>query len=87
MADQVIRYAVERAFEVMGEAVNRLYRIDPEAAKSISDSRRIVNFRNALAHGYDTIDYETEWRIITEAPPITRDEVERLLSGADPDAQ
>jgi uncharacterized protein with HEPN domain len=87
MADQVTRYAVERGFEIMGEAVNRLYRTAPEIAERISDSRRIVNFRNALAHGYDTIDYATVWRIITESLPTARSEVERLLQAADMEAR
>lgn len=58
LENRLLRQAIERNFEITGEALNRLRRTDPEAAGRIGNTPRIVAFRNILAHGYDTIDRE-----------------------------
>jgi uncharacterized protein with HEPN domain len=83
LADRRTRQAVERNFEIMGEAVNRLRRHAPEIAERISASNQIVGFRNQLSHGYDRIDYPTVWRAVQEALPELRSEVEALLREAE----
>ncbi len=55
-ADRLLRQAVERNFEIIGEAIGRIAKSDPEAAAHIGDYRRIIGFRNVLSHGYDLID-------------------------------
>jgi uncharacterized protein with HEPN domain len=82
-ADWRIRQLVERNFEIMGEAVNRLRRHDPETASRIREHNRIVALRNALIHGYDAINYSTVWRTIQESLPVLRAEVEQLLREAE----
>jgi len=57
--DRRARQLVERNFEIVGEAVLRLHRQAPAVAARITASRRIVDFRNALIHGYDVIDDAT----------------------------
>ena len=52
-ADARTQAAVERKFEIIGEAVNCLHKDHPELARRIPEMRRIVDFRNFLAHGYD----------------------------------
>lgn len=64
--DPMLRSAVERQFEIIGEALNRLSRVDPEVAESIDDLSRIVAFRNVLVHGYATIDDAIVWEAATE---------------------
>ena len=48
--------AVERSFEIIGEALSRLARDFPAIAESIPEHRRVIDFRNVLAHGYDVVD-------------------------------
>jgi uncharacterized protein with HEPN domain len=55
-ASDLLRSGVERKFEIIGEALNRIGRIAPEVLQRIRHHRDIISFRNILAHGYDTID-------------------------------
>ncbi|MCF7818173.1 MAG: DUF86 domain-containing protein [Kiritimatiellales bacterium] len=64
LADRKTQSAVERKFEIIGEALNRISRIDEEILEKIRDYRSIISFRNILAHGYDSIDERVVWGII-----------------------
>lgn len=77
--DRRSRQAVERNFEIIGEAVNRLRRHAPEIAERISASQQIVGFRNQLIHGYDRIEFDTVWHAVQSTLPVLRAEVEALL--------
>jgi uncharacterized protein with HEPN domain len=77
--DPLLRSAVERQFEVIGEALNRLIRSDPEVAEQITHTARIISFRNILIHGYDLVDYEVVWDVIETHLPLLREEVHALL--------
>ncbi|UCE60694.1 MAG: DUF86 domain-containing protein [Phycisphaerales bacterium] len=59
--DRTLRQAVERNFEIIGEAINRISRVDGGVAGQLTDRRRIVAFRNTLVHGYDNIDLKIVW--------------------------
>jgi uncharacterized protein with HEPN domain len=78
-ADPLLRSAVERQFEVIGEALNRLARSDPHVAGKITHTARIIAFRNILIHGYDLVDYEVVWDVIETHLPLLREEVRALL--------
>jgi uncharacterized protein with HEPN domain len=77
--DRAIRQAVERNFEIIGEAVNRLTRIDPSIAAGISSTSQIIAFRNVLIHGYDLIDVKEVWKVITNSLPTLLAETGGLL--------
>ncbi len=57
----MLRAAVERQFEIIGEALNRLSQIAPKVAEQATDRRRIISFRNILIHGYAEIDDRVVW--------------------------
>ncbi len=74
-SDEKLRSAVERKFEIMGEALNRIRRDEPAVLEHIRDHRDIISFRNILIHGYDTIDDVIVWGVIEEG-------LENLISDA-----
>lgn len=77
--DRMLRQAVERNFEVIGEAMNRIGRSDEATLLRLTDHKRIIAFRNILIHGYDSIDDEIVWQVIQNRLPQLLSEVEELL--------
>ncbi|MBC7993831.1 MAG: DUF86 domain-containing protein [Rhizobacter sp.] len=63
-SDEFLRSAVERQFEIIGEALNQLKRVDPATAASIAELPRIVSFRNILIHGYASVDNRLVWGVV-----------------------
>jgi uncharacterized protein with HEPN domain len=80
-ANAMLRSAVERQFEIIGEALNQMLRRDPALTPRISDHQRIIAFRNRLIHGYADIDYEVVWGILTSSLPNLRREIDALFPG------
>lgn len=74
-----LRYAIERCFEIAGEALTQLNKIDPTTAQSISDWRAIIGFRNVLIHGYAVVQHDKTWDIVSNELPILLREVTDLL--------
>jgi uncharacterized protein with HEPN domain len=75
----MLRSAVERQLEILGEAVRRLEALDPSLARRISEHRRVIAFRNIIAHGYDGLDDDIVWQIVTEKLPVLAAEAAQLL--------
>ena len=78
-ADPLLRSAVEHQFEVIGEALNQALRLDPSLSRHVSNSRRIIAFRNRLAHGYASVSDELVWGVLEANVPTLRREVHALL--------
>jgi uncharacterized protein with HEPN domain len=74
------RAAVEREFEIVGEALAQLIKVDTAVADRISDRRRIVAFRNILVHGYADVDDQLVWDVITTKLSTLQEEVNALLN-------
>ena len=65
--------ACERKFEIIGEALNQLSKVDPVMASKISDLPQIIAFRNQLIHGYAKIKASTVWTVIEDSlPPLLK---------------
>ena len=77
--DPLLKSAVERQFEIIGEALTRLARLDQETASQISEYRRIIAFRNILIHGYAQIDERLVWGVLEAKLPTLAQEVNNLL--------
>jgi len=70
---------VERQFEIIGEALAQLARLDAALAAKIPELREIIAFRNVLIHGYAAIDRARVWRVVEENLPQLRAALAELL--------
>ena len=77
--DSMIQSAIERKFEIIGEALNRISKIDPKLLEEIRDYKRIIGFRNVISHGYDIVDSEIVWDAIEYSLPKLKEDVSKLL--------
>ena len=84
VANPMLRSAVERQFEIVGEALSQARRGYPELESLITDSSRIIAFRNRLVHGYASVSCETVWGIIEGNLPALREQLKELLSDEGP---
>ena len=83
MQHDILKYlydirGVEREIEIIGEAVNRILKID--AKIQISNARKIVNLRNWVIHSYDNVDSVIIWVILQKDLPLLQKEVAKLLN-------
>ncbi|HEY5591570.1 MAG TPA: HepT-like ribonuclease domain-containing protein, partial [Paludibacter sp.] len=69
--------AVERNIEIIGEAMDWLLKANPEI--QITDSRKIVDTRNRIIHGYDSVSEDVIWLIVNRYLPILEVEIKQLL--------
>ena len=69
--------AVERNIEIIGEAVSRILKKDDSV--EITNSRKIVNVRNRIIHGYDSVSDDIIWGIMIKYLPTLKSEIEYLL--------
>ena len=81
--DDMLRSAVERQLEIIGEALSQGTRRFPDLAHQISHCTEIISFRNRLIHGYRAIDDDAVWAIVHDDLPVLRREAEQLLKEAE----
>lgn len=77
--NKLLRRAVEREIEIIGEAVNRINKQKPDLV--ISNAKQIIATRNRVAHAYDAVNNSIIWGIVINHLPNLKIEVEELLSG------
>jgi uncharacterized protein with HEPN domain len=78
--DRMLQSAVERQFEIIGEALRQAVDIDPGLSGRLSAARRIIDFRNRLIHGYADVSTDVVWGILEERLPLLMTEVRKLLN-------
>ena len=75
--NKLLRRGIERELEIIGEAANRILKID--SSINIDNVRKIVDLRNWVIHGYDKIDDVIIWGIISKQLPLLKIQVDELL--------
>ena len=71
------RRAVERNIEIIGEAVNRILKFNPDF--ELRNARNIIGTRNRIIHSYDAISDELIWSIVINHLPLLKIEVIELM--------
>ena len=75
----MLKRAVERDLEIIGEAINRILKRDPSFENKIKDSKAIIGLRNQVIHAYDNISDENIWSIIINHIPKLKSDITRLI--------
>ena len=77
--NSMLKRAVERNLEIIGEAMNRVLTRDPNLSEKITGSKAIVGLRNQIIHAYDSISDENVWSILITHLPKLKSEIESLI--------
>lgn len=77
LADKKTQRAVERNLEIIGEAMNRILKVDP--GLTIENAQKIIGARNRIIHGYESISHELIWSIIINHLPNLHTEISKLI--------
>ena len=77
---ELVTSAVERQFEIMGEAISQLRQVDEAVAQRIPEVGRVVDFRNVLIHRYADVDDAIVWGIVEGKLPALRAAIQSLLA-------
>ncbi len=76
-SNKMLRRAIEREFEIIGEAMSRIDKLDNQI--NISTKKQIINMRNRVIHGYDKIDDAIIWGTIIRHLPVLKTEIQSLI--------
>lgn len=76
----MLKRAVERNLEIIGEAVNRILKRDVSFEQKISESKSMIGLRNQVIHSYDNISDENIWSILINHLPKLKSEIEILIT-------
>jgi uncharacterized protein with HEPN domain len=86
LADEILSSAVERKFEIIGEALNQAMRLEPSLRDHIAKFRPFVAFRNVITHQYATVQHDIVWTTAERDVAPLLAVLDGLLASADPDA-
>lgn len=75
--DILLKRAIERDLEIIGEAMNRILKENPDI--EIDNARKIIGLRNQIIHGYDSVSDENIWGIIMVHIPKLKEAVDKLI--------
>ena len=79
VSDEMLASAVERQFEILGEALRRAVRAQPGLTEAVPEVQGVIDFRNVLAHGYDVVEGETVFNHARNALPALLGRLRELL--------
>lgn len=77
--EPIIQSAVERKFEIIGEALYKIRKLDEDYLSEIDDANKIIGFRNVIIHGYDVIDSKIVWDAVKINLPKLKKQIKNLL--------
>lgn len=83
-SDLMLRSAVERQLQNIGEALGQLSRLDPVLGARVPRQRQLIGFRNVLVHGYAGLNNAEVWRVLHENLPELHEAVTTLLEEVRP---
>ena len=75
--DILLKRAIERNLEIIGEAVTRILREEPEFP--IDNAKRIIGLRNQIIHGYNSVSDENIWGVVINHIPYLRQDILKLI--------
>jgi uncharacterized protein with HEPN domain len=75
----MLKRAIERNLEIIGEAINRILKRDESFEKQISNAKAIIGLRNQVIHAYDNVSDENIWSILTTHLPKLKTEIDHLI--------
>lgn len=81
--DALLHSGIERQFEIIGEALNRLSKADSGLTSQIHHYQHIISFRNVLIHGYDIVEDPIVWDVVIKDLPVLYEQVRKLLNEKD----
>ena len=77
--NKILKRAVERDLEIIGEVINRIIKKDDSYAEKIKDAVNIIGLRNQVIHAYDNISDENIWAILINHLPMLKNDINNLL--------
>lgn len=75
-SDFIVKRAIERALEIIGEAINKLIQIEPNI--KLTNYKKIIGLRNLTIHSYDTVEDEIIWGIIQKDIPKLKEDIKNI---------
>jgi uncharacterized protein with HEPN domain len=76
--DLLLRSAIKRQLLIVGEAIRQLRDVDLSLVLQISEYKRIIDFRNVLAHGYDVVSVDIIWQVVNDKLPVLLQETRAI---------
>lgn len=80
LADRGLKLIVQKLIEIVGEALRQAHLLEPDVVERIVDYRRIINTRNRIVHGYDSVDFGLLWDISQKRIPDLEKAISRMLT-------
>jgi uncharacterized protein with HEPN domain len=78
--NEVLYSAVERKFEIIGEALKLAEAADPSVIERVPELRKIIGMRNRIIHAYDAVDHDVLWMTLRKWLPILKQQLTQVLS-------